>query len=272
MPRRLALTLSVLALSPAAASAQVTATAVPNTAGAPSHLKIAVDGASPAFAGRLPRAMVLSLDAGFAVDVLAAQLCGDSDASNGVCQAGAEVARGTAVVEASFAGAPGSDVTATVTIFNVEGKPAGALAGLLVALEAQGQKSTARGALYQVATAPFGYEVRFDQLPAPSAPAGVTLKFKRMDLDIGRGGETQVATKRSVRCKSSSRSKSCKRKKSCRRGRRCPRYRTVRRVKTVHHDLLRNPRACAGTWAARMVVAFDDGTSATGDAPIACTP
>ena len=263
--------LIALCLLPTAAAAQVTSAAEPNSTSSASRLKLGVDGTAPPFGGRVPTSLRLLLDRGFALDLATPDICGDSAGrSNGGCPQYSQVAAGTAVVETSFLGGPATEATAKIDVYRSETTPAGALAGLLAIIDHDGVRAASDGVVRAVDDGPFGYEVRFDELATPSS-FGTAVRLKRFDVDISATWRQPVTVARSVKCRQGSKSRSCKQRPDCTRGRRCARYRTVRETRLVQHHLLRNPAQCSGAWSSRTIAAFADGTSATVDAPIACT-
>lgn len=273
-PRPLLLALLAGALIPSPATAQVTSAAEPNSPASASRIKLGVDGAASAFGGRVPTGIALLLDRGFQVDLATPAVCGYSAGQGGGCPARSQVAAGSALVETSTLGGPATEVRAVIDVFRAErpgtGQPADILAPLLAVIRTEDRKSYSEGYVRRTDQAPFGYEVRFDQLSTPGAPLGTTVRLKRFDLDLGAAWTEPVTVTRKVRCKQSSRSRSCKKRAGCKAGKRCARYRTVRETRLEQHNLLRNPERCTGTWGARTVATFADGSTATLDAPIAC--
>ena len=258
MPVRRLLLISAVAaaflVAPASAQAPgVTVTLSPNTAGRSSTLVLSADGQADQVNGRIPRSAVISVQRGFRVDPRArAARCTSSQASSFSCPAASRIGTGQAIVTASGAFVPGGsqDFTASIELFLGAAAQRGDVAGVVVVVRepTTGQRGTGTGRIVRLASGPYGYELRFDRIPAQTPPPGVTIRLKRLDLRAG--ARRTVTVRRTVR----------------RGGRR----RTVRR--RVTYSLITNPTSCDGSWNGHAAVGFTDGSSLEGDVTSPCTP
>ena len=259
MVRLLALTISLSLACAGAASAASQLRAIPDTTTTGTHLHLFTDAAE--LGGRMPSGLSLRIARGFVVNTRAVPgRCTDDQATKAACPIEARVARGAAMVEASTL-TGSQEYRARIDVFLTDARQ-GDFAGVIVTVEVQNDRRSARGRVIALPEPPFGYEVRFDSFPTPELPPGVTLKLKSFELDTG--GELEE--KRVVRC--AKRSKTCRPKPGCRstRTRRCKLYRT----KIVRRHLLTTPASCSGSWPAQAEARFEDGTTAIIDAPIPC--
>lgn len=250
-------TVLVLACATAARaqSPTIAASVTPSTPSAPSALHVAVDGAVPELAGAVPQSLVLSLQRGFRIDLKAVrERCGDRDLATGDCPAASRIGRGTASARAS--GLLNADIPARIAVFLADRVHASDVAGVVLRIDVAGRSRATRARLLAVDAGPFGYELRVTGIAAsiPTLP-GVVFSLRSLALDVGAH---RTATRTVVR-----------RVRVTRDGRRVTVRRKVRR--RVRHDLLRNPRTCAGAWAARVVVRVA-GSDRARDVTMPCTP
>ncbi len=230
-------TLLALLLSAAPASAQATATATPDTAGKGARIHIELDASQPPVSGRLPTSTTLSVQAGFRFDGKAvAKRCTPAQAQGDTCPARSKA--GTATATAAFAG---TAYPVDLRLYLAKPQQPGDLAGVAAVATVLGAPRSALGRLVRTTAAPFGLQVI---LPTPGELAGFPLTLTHFSADIGARRTVKLTRGRGSR----------------------------RRTRRVRHFLLSNPRICAGTWAAAADLAFADATTATLDAPIACSP
>jgi hypothetical protein len=127
----------------------------------------------------------------------------------------------------------------------------------VVAREARsGRSESSRARLLVSGDPAYGHELRFEELPTAQAPAGASAELKRLQLTIG--------AQRTVRRKVTVRRKRAGKR---RRGKR----RRKRVVRKFRYDLIRNPRACAGSWPYRVRTSFQSSENVR-DGSVACTP
>ncbi len=248
----------VLALAGAARAQDslITASLAPNAPAVGSTLHVGVDGAAPELAGALPESLVLGLQRGFALDLVAVRSrCDASHASIGDCPASSRIGSGQALVRAT--GFINADIPGTISIFLADRVRAGDLASVVLRVDAAGSSRAVRARLIAPRTGPLAYELIATGFAAaiPTLP-GVTFTLRFLTLDItARRTVTTTVTKR-VRV--------------TRNGKRVTIKRRVKR--RVRHDLIRNPKTCAaGNWVARVTVRVA-GSDRSRDVAMPCTP
>ena len=192
--------------------------------------------------------LVLAMQPGFVADPKGVPAkCTDGEASAVKCPPNTQIGKGTAIIEASFAGTA-QEYTATLGVFVTEQRPPESLAGLSLEIrEPQNGVQVAVPGRVVKAGRDGGPEVRFEGLSkaAPTPPPGFTVRLKSFEMTVGR---KRTVTKR-VRTKSGKR-------------------RRVKRTYTV----LRTPRTCGGTWTATLVLTRTDGTETPQALTAPCTP
>ena len=205
----------------------------PNKAG--KGAKLVVDLTPPADQKESPTSATLAVARGFRFDRRARKRrCTPAQASDFDCPAKSRVGGGSAQITATGLLVPGRSQVYTATIKAFLAKPfeAGDKAGIVIEVyepkTGVHRSSTAR----VVKLGPggdFGYEVRFEDLPAPPAlPIGIVVTIDRIELRIG--------AKRKVK----------KRKRG-------GGFRRIRR------HLIRNPKTCAGSWPYELRLTFPSG-------------
>lgn len=219
----------------------------PNRAGAPSTLRVDVDGTATDSDSRTPKSLALDVQRGFKVDVRSrAGRCTDAQAKDLNCPADSRIGKGEAVVSATFLGTS-QDYTATLGIFLARAKVAGDLAAVVVTISEPktGTRRAVTGRLRRLASGPFGHQLAVEGLDSAQSqvPAGVTIKLKRLTLTAG--ASRRVVETRTVKGK------------------------RVRRTVTRH--LITNPPTCSGTWRALTTSTFADGTKLERELRSACT-
>lgn len=256
--RRTILVTAVLVLALAgSARAQdttISATLTPNAPAAGTTLHVGVDGAAPELAGALPESLTIGLQRGFQLDLVAVGArCDANHAPIGDCPEASRIGSGRALARAS--GLLNADIPATIAIFLADPVQAGDLASVVLRVDAAGQSRAVRARLVRLATGPFGYELRATGFAAaiPTLPGVVfSLRFLTLDITARRSVTTTVI----------------KRVRVTRDGKRVTVRRKVKRK--VRHDLIRNPKTCAGSWSARVTVRIS-GTDRPRDLAIPCT-
>lgn len=257
--RRTLIVTTALALAFAASAraqdATISAALAPATPGAGSKLHVEVGGAAPELpGGALPESLTLGLQRGFALDVGTVRTRCDADhAPTGDCPAASRIGGGHALVHAS--GLLNTDVPAAIAIFLAEGVRAGDLASVVMRIDAGGGSRALRARLVVPATGPFGYELRATGFAAaiPTFP-GVLFELRTLALDLGVRRTIATTVVKRVRV--------------TRNGKRVTVRRKVKRK--VRHDLIRNPRACAGSWTARVTIRIA-GVDRPRDVAIPCS-
>lgn len=248
-----------LLLAPAAGAqaqdATISASLMPNAPGVGSTLHVGAEGAAPELSGAIPQSVVLDVQRGFAVDLVAVAVrCAGPALTSGACPAASRIGAGKAVAHAS--GLLTRDIEATIDLFLAAPAQAGDLASVVVRVTAAGAPRMVRARLLKLASGPFGYELRLDGFAGtvPAVP-GVALTLRYLTLDVGARRRVTTTVVRRVRV--------------TRRGKRVTVRRKVRR--SVRHDLIRNPTTCAGGWAVRATVRVAD-TDRVRDVAVPCAP
>lgn len=230
-------TVIALALAGPAHAQQPTsaATLTPNTPAVGSILHFALTGPPATPAGAIPDSLEIDLQRGFTLDPLAVAVrCDASHVTTGDCPAASRIGSGHAVVHAS--GLIVEDFPVTIDVFLADPVAPTDLASVVLRVTVAGKVRGVRARLFALPSGAFGYELLTTGFASfvPTFP-GVAFALTSLTLDLGahRTITTTVV----------------KRKRVTRKGKRV----TVRRKVTrrVRHDLVRNPPACAGGWAAR---------------------
>ena len=279
-----------------------TATLDPATAGAGSHLLIDASGAAGAgFHQReVPTGLAIALQPGFAFDPTAVDgICTDAQAKNQQCPANSIVGTGILdVLAQGYAFGPnGQNFAAQLTFYRANPRQAGDPAGVVFAFKetSSGFSGATIGRLTDSADPALGKEIRWDKLPIPELPPGMSFTLQRLRVNIGAGAATppvRVAAKhkRKARCRRVWRhTKSGHRYRvwlCCHRvtrhtksGRKytvrvCQRHRHRPTARTAQEPtgraFLTNPVSCTGTWRVRLEVDYPSGVEQR-DADAPCT-
>ncbi|MEA2354501.1 MAG: hypothetical protein QOD61_630 [Solirubrobacteraceae bacterium] len=256
-----------------------TLTAQPGGAGAGTHLVVDAKGTGAGFGGAFPLGVTLALYKGYSLDLAAAGRCSDAAASAGACPASSQIATGLATGTASLAGLFSQAVSAPVGVF-LANPSNGDLADVVVEVVVQGTTETARGQLVAVSDPTFGYEFRFDPLPAVAVPAGLAVTLGEFKLDVGASATGPAPAPKPApklkKCKKgyhhNSKHKCVKNKKKKKPvKKKAASLVTASAAATVTHNLITNPTTCAGSWPAQLRVRYADHTQ-TLDAAIVCSP
>ena len=252
MPRLLLPLAILLVLAvPAAAQAPVYELSFsPNTRGKATTASFVARDLPPEPQGAAPvDVLALALQPGFVADPRAVPArCTDGEASAVKCPPNTSIGKGTAVLEAAFAGGSAQTYTATLGVFVTAQRPSGAVAGLSLEIREpySGTTVAVPGRVIK-AGRDGGPEVRFEGLArsAPTPPPGFTVRLKSIEMSVGR---KRTVTRR-VRTRSGKR-------------------RRVRRTYTA----LRTPKACGGTWSGTLLIARTDGSETLQALNATCTP
>ena len=244
---------------PAGATAQegeVKVTLDPPAAGKASRLSLEASGRAVSSGQQAPRSISLLIARGFRFDSRArGARCNEEQRKRLACPEASKIGAGTADGEATFL-LQRFTFSATIEVFLADKVQRGDVAGIAVVVREprSGRNGSGRGRLLASSDPAYGHELRFDELPVAQAPAGARAELKRLQLTIG--------ARRTVRRKVTVRRK----RAGNRRGKR-KRRRVVRKVR---YDLIRNPRACAGSWPYRVRASFQ-GSENVRDGSVACT-
>ena len=249
---RLLLPLTVLLLLAAPAAAQAPSFSLsfnPAVAGKPATGTLAARDLPPEPQGAAPvDVLVLALQPGFVADPKGVPAkCTEGEASAVRCPPNTSIGKGSAILEASFAGGT-REYTATMGVFITAQRPSGALAGLSLEIrEPETGTTVAVPGRVLKAGRDGGLEVRFEGLSkaVPTPPPGFTVRLKAFEMTVGR---KRTVTKR-VRTRSGKR-------------------RRVKRTYTV----LRTPKSCGGTWSGTLVIARTDASETVQALNAPCTP
>jgi hypothetical protein len=237
-----------LTAPPTASTQQAPAGAVgvtPSVAGKPSTVYLDFDPGSLGSSQGAPRSIVLAILRGFKIDVRSrGARCSDAAAQAFQCPPASRIGSGHAIVNARsfFLPAGGTDLTVSIAAFLARPAAAGDLAAvvLLVSESRTGTRRVLRGRLMRLASGPFAAELSIDVSGIAGTPVGVTLTVRRFQMLVG--------ARRTVRSV-----KIVRKRVRTRQGTKVRRKRVVRRRR---HNLITNPRTCAGTWPYQVRVAF----------------
>jgi hypothetical protein len=274
----------IAALAQASPAPDGTAFVVPTTATAGSHLHVDAKGPDGGLTPKeIPKALGIAFDKGFAFDPAAvAGTCSADQAENYACPADSVIANGSfvGVVQGPGFGPDGEPFNAAVTLYKApaqhDGDPMGAVFSFKES--SSGFKGESLGRLMPAAE-PYGMQIRFDKLPLPALPPGLTITINEMKLDIGAGEATpahspKVTRKRLPYCSRKRRTHcrklpycSRKRKHHCRHRHRSRRS-SARAAATG--SFLTNPPACSTGWAVQLQLDYD-GHQERREAAVPCT-
>lgn len=266
------------------------ATLAPNNAGAASHLKIDAEGSGGGLEpGKLPVSLEFAVQNGFTVDPKAVSgVCSNSQADNGKCPSNSQFAAGTIdlIAHGPGFGSSGQRYTADLALYVGEpqqpGDPAGAVFYFIE--PTSGYNGSSRGRIATLSDPTYGTEVRFEKLPLPPLPPGVSFDLQNLKLDIGTaGGQPQAPPAPPGPPASSAPSagtptkKHKKRRKHHRKSqarlhtrRHAPRHAGPAARAAASSSFLVNPATCSGSWSVRLQIGYSDGVQER-DASAPCT-
>src|SRR4051794_14433160 len=193
------LALMGLAAAPAAASQAPAGTAKldPAAAGAGSHLLIDAQGAEGAGFHRreIPTGLTIALNRGFAfAPAAAAGVCSDDDANNDSCPPNAIVGTGALDVfaEGYAFGPDGQHFTAQLTFYRANPRDPADPMGIVFSFKetSSGFHGASIGRVMTVDDGVLGSALRWDQLPTPKLPPGMSFTLERMRIALGAGSAT----------------------------------------------------------------------------------
>jgi hypothetical protein len=254
----LAVALALPAGAPAQPAGEANVSLAPAVAGKASRLSVTASGQATNTGQQAPSSISVLVVRGFKVDTRArGALCSDDQRKALNCPAGSKIGTGLAEGEASFL-LQRIPFRATIEAFLMRPLQRGDIAGVAVVVREQntGRQGAGRGRILPVrAGGPFGLELRFDELGTRQLPVGASATLNRFELS--------VAAHRTVR-----RKRTIRKRVRTRHGIRIRRKRVVRKRR---HDLLRNPKACAGTWPYQVRVTFPSAPEQVRDGSVACS-
>lgn len=261
----LALALALAASAALATPAQDgTAFVVPTTAGAATHLHIDARGTDGGLTPKeIPVAMGISLQRGFTVDPSAvAGTCSADQAKNYACPADSLIANGSflGTVTGLGFGPNGQPFNAAISLFKAPPQQAGDPAGVVFQFKesSSGFQGEGLGRLMNLpATSPYGTAIRFDKLPLPSLPPGLTITINEVKFDIGAGSATPAHSPKVTRHAKKHHRRKCTKKRrrhhKCRVHHRRKRRTTSRSAHTsATGAFLTNPATCTTGWSVQL--------------------
>jgi hypothetical protein len=282
MGRRLSLILAIgaaLWASPGvAAGSQApsgTAKLDPATPSAGAHLLLDAQGADGGGFHRqeIPTALAIDLQKGFAFEPSAVTgICSDDQAGNEQCPPNSIVGTGTldVLAEGYAFGPNGQNFTAQLTFYRANPRQPGDPMGVVFQFRepSSGFHGASIGRLTTLDDPILGPQLRWDQLPIPKLPPGMSFTLQRLRVDIGAGTATppqrvKPKKKRKHRCRKVTRRTRSGRKKTVFV---CPKkHRKKSTKRTTAHKaqagaLLTNPPTCTGSWRVRLEITYKDGT------------
>src|SRR3954452_23455627 len=272
------LVLGGVAAGPAAASTSKapdgTAKLDPATAGGGAHLLLDAQGAAGGGFHRqeIPNGLAIGLQKGFAVDPAAASgICSDDAANNDQCPPNSIIGTGSldVLAEGYAFGPNGQNFTAQLTFYRANPRQAGDPMGVVFQFRepSSGFHGASIGRLTTLDDPVLGPQLRWDQLPIPKLPPGMSFTLQRLRVDIGAGTATppqrvKPKKKRRHRCRKVTRRTRSGRKRTvfvCPRRHSKTKKRTTAR-KAQAGALLTSPPTCTGSWRVRLEITYKDGT------------
>jgi hypothetical protein len=260
----------------------------PATAGAGSHLLI--DAQGPAGGGfhrrEIPTGLTIALNKGFGYEPGAvAGICSDDDANNDRCPPNAIVGTGAldVLAEGYAFGPDGQHFTAQLTFYRANPRDPADPMGIVFSFRetSSGFHGASIGRVMTIDDGALGSQLRWDQLPIPKLPPGMSFTLERLRIDFGAGSATppqrvqptaKKKKKRARRCRKVTRRTRSGRKRTvfvCRKKHR--RRRSSSRARSAQAGaLLTNPTSCTGSWKVRLELTYPSGTEQRdADAPCA---
>src|SRR3954469_22283861 len=242
------------------------------TAGGGEHLLPDAQGAAGGGFHRqeIPNGLAIGLQKGFAMDPAAASgICSDDAANNDQCPPNSIIGTGSldVLAEGYAFGPNGQNFTAQLTFYRANPRQPGDPMGVVFQFRepSSGFHGASIGRLTTLDDPILGPQLRWDQLPIPKLPPGMSFTLQRLRVDIGAGTATppqrvKPKKKRKHRCRKVTRRTKSGHKKTVFV---CPKKK--HRKKTTAHKaqagaLLTNPPTCTGSWRVRLEVTYKDGT------------
>src|SRR5437764_5081788 len=237
-----------------------TAFVVPTTAAAGSHLHIDAKGQDGGMTPKeIPDALGIAFGPGFTLDPSAVPgTCTADQAKNYACPADSVLANGSwsGVVQGLGFGENGQPFNAALTFYKAPPQQSGDPAGVVFTYKETSYnfKGEGLGRLENTSDAAYPVAIRFDKLPLPDLPPGLTITLQELKLDIGAGSATpahspKVTRKRLPYC-GKDRHHHCRPLPYCSKHRhhRC-RHRRRSATAADAGSFITNPAACAGSWS-----------------------
>jgi len=273
------------ALAYASPAPDGTAFVVPTTATAGSHLHIDAKGPDGGLTPKeIPTALGIAFDKGFVLDPAAVPgECSAEQAKNYACPADSVIANGSfaGVVQGPGFGPNGEAFNAAITFFKAPPQESGDPAGAVFSFkeESSGFKGESLGRIMKLpADSPYGSQIRFEKLPLPDLPPGLTITLNEFKLDIGAGSATpahspKVRRKRLPYC-SKKRRTHCRKLPYCskHRKRHCRHRRRTHRAarSAAAGSFLTNPATCSAGWTVQLQLDYP-GHQERREAAVPCT-
>ncbi|HEX8065782.1 MAG TPA: hypothetical protein VF520_04555 [Thermoleophilaceae bacterium] len=229
----------------------------PAKAGKPSHafldLRLSED---PQSNGENLTSFVVAAQRGTKLDPKAvAELCSDARATAVDCPGKSKVGSGKVYITASnaFTTVP---LTVDLELFLAAPKQSGDLRSVVVQFKEpqSGQQGILRGRLVPLASGPFGYELRFDDMSAASKPpegSNVTIRVERLTSEVGAFRYERKKAYKTVK-------KNGVKKR-------------VKYYRKIPHNLITNPKTCDGAWEYQIRIGYPGGRESVRDASTPCT-
>lgn len=284
---RISIVLAFAALASAAfasPAADGTAFVVPTTAGAASHLHIDAKGTDGGLTPKeIPLAMGISFDRGFAFDPAAvAGTCSSDQAKNYACPADSVIANGSfiGVVTGLGFGPNGQPFNAAISLYKAAPQQSGDPMGVVFTYKeaSSGFQGEGLGRLMTLPSdSPYGTALRFDHLPLPDLPPGLTITINEVKFDIGAGSATPAHSPKVTRKRKRHHHKKrrhCTKRYRHRHHGHCPHKRRHHRR---HHarasasgSFLTNPATCTTGWGVQLEFDYK-GHNEVREASVPCT-
>ena len=265
--RRTAVPVAVLALALGASAALATpaqdgtAFVVPTTAGAASHLHIDARGTDGGLTPKeIPLAMGISLQRGFTVDPSAvAGTCSADQAKNYACPSDSLIANGSfvGVVTGLGFGPNGQPFDAAISLFKAPPQQAGDPAGVVFQYKesSSGFQGEGLGRIMNLpADSTYGTAIRFDKLPLPSLPPGLTITINEVKFDIGAGSATPPHSPKVTRKRHRRHRPHCTKRYRRHHHGHCPHKKRRRHTARTSATgaFLTNPATCTTGWSVQL--------------------
>jgi hypothetical protein len=286
----LTLAAAVAATSLASPAPDGTVSVSPNTPAVPSKFHLDAKGEPGGFPeGKIPSKMSVDFQPGFGFDGRSVSVfCKDSEAADYKCPESSRIGKGSVDVtlHGQFLPPSGENYTAALSFYAAAPRSSGDVLGVVFQFfeKSSGLQGSTIGRLIPANGDPaYGSELRFDKLPLPDIPPGITITIKRWTFDLTAqrttpsSGATGKKKKRLPVC-SRHRHRRCrtvlprctkKRKHHCRRKAK-KHIRLPAPPPGETYTLVRNPPSCAGSWAIRLRITYANGTQ-TREAKAPCS-
>jgi len=212
--------------------------------------------------------------------------CSERQAEDYACPSDSVVTNGSflGVVQGPGFGANGQAFNASLTFFKAPPQAEGDPADVVFTFreESSGFKGESLGRLMKVpGDTPYGLQMRFDKLPLPDLPPGITITLNELKLDIGAGQATPAHSPKVQRTRKKRKLPYCSRKRRthCRKLPYCSKHRKHRcrhrkRRRAAHSaaagSFITNPATCTSGWTVQLQVDYA-GHQERREANVPCT-